>query len=386
MREHAGWLYDVLTRERSVSLSLDELVTRGAEFAPALLPTLERMSQERACFQADKEGWEIDQGIFLWGVLRDPSSGTHLIESMLQPTRGAQEHLPAFQAQGRVDLGLVLIERKGRAAHLTVRNVDGLNAEDDELADAMETAVDLALLDDQVKVGVLRGGVMSHPKYEGRRVFCSGINLRKLHEGRISFVNFLLRRELGYVSKVYRGLRLPRAGRRDAAAVLEKPWVAAVDTFAIGGGLQLLLAFDRVLACSDAYLHLPAAQEGIVPGAANLRLGRLGGRLARDLILRGRRIQVQEAEAAGLVDDVMESSEMDGAIERAVAELDSEAVVANRRMSRLVDEPLDRFREYMAEFSLAQSQRIYSPDVLERLRVRWLTRTEARLAPQPKEA
>ncbi len=55
---------------------------------------------------------------------------------------------------------------------------------------------------------------------------------------------------------------------------IEKPWIAAVDTFAIGGGAQLLLVFDHVLAGADAFVSLPAAQEGIIPGASNFRLGR----------------------------------------------------------------------------------------------------------------
>jgi thioesterase DpgC len=148
---------------------------------------------------------------------------------------------------------------------------------------------------------------------------------------------------------------------------IEKPWVAAVDTFAIGGGAQLLLVFDRVIAGADSYFSLPAAREGIVPGVANLRLPRFaGGRMTRQIILGGRKIWAQEPDARHLFDEVVDPARIDAAVETSVAQLDDEAVVANRRMINLAEEPVDTFREYMAEFALHQVGRIYSPDVIDR--------------------
>src|SRR5690606_22192242 len=113
----------------------------------------------------------------------------------------------------------------------------------------------------------------------GQRVFSAGINLKHLHQGKISFVEFLLRRELGYISKIKRGL-LDIDVQLGDRRTKDKPWIAAVDSFAIGGGAQLLLVFDKVIASEDSYFSLPAAQEGIVPGLANLRLAKLtGGRI-----------------------------------------------------------------------------------------------------------
>lgn len=125
---------------------------------------------------------------------------------MRKPTRRALDLLPEFRRTGRLRLGAVDIERGGDGgARLTVVNNHCLNAEDNRHVEDMETAVDLTLLDPGVKVGVLRGGVMDHPRYQGRRVFSAGINLAHLHEGRISYVDFLLRRELGYIAKLLRG-------------------------------------------------------------------------------------------------------------------------------------------------------------------------------------
>jgi (3,5-dihydroxyphenyl)acetyl-CoA 1,2-dioxygenase len=138
-----------------------------------------------------------------------------------------------------------------------------------------------------------------------------------------------------------------------------------VDGFAIGGGMQLLLVFDHVLAASDAYFSLPAAQEGIVPGAANFRLTRCAGpRLARQIILEGRRIRASEPAARLLVDEVVEPADMDEAIERSIDRLAGAAVSANRHMLNLADESPDEFRRYMAEFAVQQALRLYGEDVL----------------------
>jgi thioesterase DpgC len=228
----------------------------------------------------------------------------------------------------------------------------------------METAVDLALLDPGVQAGLLRGGEMSHPRYRGRRVFSAGINLKALHAGGISLVDFLLRRELGYIHKLIRGV-LVEDGPRWPSPTSAKPWVAAVDGFAIGGGMQLLLVFDHVVAARDAYFSLPAAQEGIVPGAANFRLTRcVGPRLSRQVILEGRRIRASEPAARLLVDEVVDPPELEKAIEGALDRLQSPAVVANRRMLNLAEEPVDEFRQYMAEFAVQQALRLYSKDVI----------------------
>jgi thioesterase DpgC len=195
-------------------------------------------------------------------------------------------------------------------------------------------------------------------------VFSAGINLKELHAGGISLVDFLLRRELGYISKLVRGI-LVQDGTRWHSPTVHKPWMAAVDGFAIGGGMQLLFVFDHVLAAADAYFSLPAAQEGIVPGGANFRLTRcVGPRLSRQIILGGRRIWASEPAARLLVDEVVEPPDMEEAIERSVDRLVGPAVNANRHMLNLAEEPPEEFRRYMAEFAVQQALRLYSADVL----------------------
>ncbi|MEU8653502.1 (3,5-dihydroxyphenyl)acetyl-CoA 1,2-dioxygenase DpgC [Streptomyces sp. NPDC048737] len=363
---HAERVYHELTGGLREERSLSELVLAASEAFPGLTPTEAQMAAERQCAtQADKEGREIDQGIFFHWVLRSQQAGPHLMHALLRPTRRARSLLGEFGRTGNLELGTVRLERIGRAAHLTLCNGRFLNAEDDRLVDDLETAVDLALLDDRVEVGVLRGGKMTHPRYQGRRVFCAGINLVDLHHGRISFVDFLLRRELGHLHKLIRGVRVEDAWPRP---LVEKPWVAAVDGFAIGGGMQMLFAVDHVVAAADSYFSLPAAQEGIVPGMANLRLTALaGGRLSRQVILSGRKLWAREPEAGAVCDEVVDPKLMDASVEAAVARLASPAVVPNRHMINLAEEPMDRLRAYAAEFALEQALRLYSADVIDKV-------------------
>lgn len=364
---HADSVYEELTEGRTRYLRVDELVEAAAAAFPGLVPSAERLETERSRPQATKEGHEIDQGIFINRALRSQMSGLHLIDAMLRPTPRALALLPEFTKTGIADLGSVGLERVNGTAHLTMCRDDCLNAEDNRQIEDMETAVDLALLDPGVEVCLLRGGKMTHPRYRGKRVFSAGINLKSLHGGTISLVDFLLRRELGYIHKILRGLLVDN-GAAWRAKTVEKPWVAAVDTFAIGGGAQLLLVFDHVIAASDAFVSLPAAKEGIIPGAANFRLGRaVGSRLSRQIVLEGRRIWAGEPDARLLVDEVHENDALDLAIERSVERLRGPAVVANRRMLNLAEEPVDDFRRYMAEFALQQALRLYSSDVLDKV-------------------
>ncbi|MFV2104382.1 (3,5-dihydroxyphenyl)acetyl-CoA 1,2-dioxygenase DpgC [Micromonospora sp. LOL_024] len=368
LHRHAAAVYDRLTDGRTRHRRIADLVYAAADRFPGLVPTRAQMDAERLLPQAGRAGREIDQGIFFRALLRVPDVGGHLMDSMALPSPRALDLLDAFDRDGHVALDTLDVRRQGPAAHVTVTNDHCLNAEDEGLVADMETAVDLVTLTGTVRVGVLRGGVMTHPRYRGRRVFSAGINLAELCAGRISLVGFLLQRELGYVSKLIHGVLADPAPDAFPDRFAARPWLAVVDGFAIGGGTQLLLACDRVIAVDDAYLSLPAAREGIVPGAANLRLSRMtGGRLARRVILGGERIGADDPAVATLVDEVVPTEQVDAAVDAAVAILAEPAVLANRRMMCLAEEPRDRLREYLAEFAYLQATRAYSPDVLARL-------------------
>jgi thioesterase DpgC len=291
---------------------------------------------------------------------------------MLLPREDARARLPELERLGELDLGAARVTRRGNASVVTMSNPRFLNAEDESTLDATEAAVDLALLDPHTQLCVLRGAAVEHPKHAGRRLFGAGINLTHLYQGKIPYLWYLVR-DLGYVNKCYRGLALPDVSPEDDST--EKLWLAAVDGFAIGGHCQLLLAMDCVIAADNAFMTLPARKEGIVPGAANLRLARyVGARIARQAILGERRIDCASPEGRLICDAVVPPAGMDAEIERTVARLTDSGMVSaasNRRAFRAGEEPLDAFRRYMAVYAREQAYCHFSPALIANLEKNW---------------
>ena len=180
-------------------------------------------------------------------------------------------------------------------------------------------------------------------------------------------------RDLGMVNKFYRGLAAE--DQPPEVASTEKLWIAALEGFAIGGHCQILLTMDYTIAAADAYVTLPARKEGIIPGAANLRLPRfVGDRIARQAILAERRIDCASPEGRMLCDEIVPARDMDGAIHAAVEKLTGSGVVSaagNRRAFRAGQEPLDLFRRYMSVYAREQAQCHLSPALVAKLEKNW---------------
>ena len=372
LRAHAASVYDELTAGRSRFLRVDELCRRAAAAFPGLVPGEEALAAEGRLRQAEKRGLEIDQGLFLSAVLAEPAAGLHLCHAMLLPRPESAGHLAALGKSGVLDLGGASVERRGKASVVTMRNPRHLNAEDERTLGPLEAAIDVALLDPQTEVCVLRGGEVDHPKYAGRRLFGAGINLTHLYQGKIRLLWYLLR-DLGLVNKLYRGLA--REDVPPEVGSIEKPWIAAVEGFAIGGHCQILLAVDYTLAAEDAYMTLPARKEGIIPGAANLRMPRfVGDRLTRQAIMAERRFDCASAEGRLICDEIVAPAAMDAALSATIEKLTGSGVVSaagNRRAIRIAQEPLDDFRRYMSVYAREQAHCHFSPALIRNLERNW---------------
>jgi (3,5-dihydroxyphenyl)acetyl-CoA 1,2-dioxygenase len=375
-RHHALAIYDKVTAQGSRFLRVSEILMDAPSQYPALLPTREVIDAERALKrQSAKRGRELDQGLFLGQVLADERRGMHLIHAMLKPKREALERIAEFRKTGVIDLGEATAQRHGNVGHVTLNNTKFLNAEDDCATAALETAADLVLLDDAIEVCVLRGGTVQHRKYKDRRVFNSGINLTHLYYGQISFANFMMERELGLLHKIIRGQWRSESYEEQYEDYAEKPWIAAVEAHAIGGGCQLLCAMDRVIAESGSFFNLPASKEGFIPGAANLRLPRLAGiKLSREGIFYERVFHADTPEGRLICDEVVQASDMDAAIERNARQLMAAgftSAIWNRRALRVGEEPLTLFRRYYATYARGQSACMYDAKLIENLKHSW---------------
>lgn len=375
LRRHARTVYDKLTASRTKFVRIERLVYEAAALVPGLAPTSAQVEAEAALRQSEKDGVEIDQGILCNQFLADPECGLHLCHAMLLPREESAEALAKFQRDGRLDLEFARVERQGKAAVLLLANRRFLNSEDNSTQVATEIGADVCILDSRSEVAVLRGDVVPEGKYAGRRVYNAGINLTHLYYGKIPFLWFLVR-DMGFVNKMFRGLARPHVAPDEVAGdSIEKLWISAVETFAIGGGCQILLATDFNIAGRDAYMTLPARKEGIIPAMANLRLSRfVGDRLARQAIMYERRIDCDSEVGRMICDEVVPPAEIDATIVRVIDRLTGSGAVGaigNRRALRLGAEPLDTFRRYAALYAREQAYCHFSPALISNLELYW---------------
>jgi enoyl-CoA hydratase/carnithine racemase len=153
-------------------------------------------------------------------------------------------------------------------------------------------------------------------------------------------------------------------GALDSLAGLPVPTVAAVNGYALGGGCELALACDLRVAGRDARFGQPEILLGIIPGGGGTqRLARLvGPGRAKDLILSGRQVDVDEAHRMGLVDRVVDSEEtLDRAVELA-ATLASGPPTAMALAKEAVDRGLDGSLEEGLDVEAALFSRVFGTD------------------------
>ena len=379
LRMHVTQVYSELTAQHSRLLRVEDIATAAAQAFPGLVPQAAMIEAESGLMQGDKDGHEIDQGLLFAHILAHPEAGMHLCHAMLLPHPKSQALQDQFTTTGHVDLGNVQVEREGRSAIVNLSNQKYLNAEDDGTVEAQELAVDLCLQDQASEIAVLRGARMQSGKYQGRRVYCTGINLTHLYHGKVSYL-WYLKREMGWINKVFRGLASPDHSPDEILGrTREKLWISAIDAFAIGGGCQYTLVTDVNIAASDAYMTLPARKEGIVPGAANLRLPRfVGDRIARQAVMLERRIECDSPEGRMICDRIVAPGTVDAAVTDMVESIVRSGVVSaasNRKAFRVAHEPLDLFRRYMAVYAREQAYCHFSPALITNLENFWSAHT-----------
>ena len=180
----------------------------------------------------------------------------------------------------------VLYRRDGRIARITLNRPDVLNAEDMAFLSDMTEAV-YALRDDQeARVAIVTGA---------GRAFCSGVDLKALSSGRIDPSFFTDLEPLW-----------------DILENCDKAVICGIQSYCLGGGLQIALACDLRIASDDAILGLPAVKECLIPGLGTYRLPRLIGMgRARELLLLGDTIDAQLALEIGLVNAVVPRAELE---------------------------------------------------------------------------
>lgn len=185
----------------------------------------------------------------------------------------------------------ILFEKEGHIAFITINRPEVRNALDPATWAEIRTAIRYCRYDDEVRVVVISGA--------GGKAFASGADIRSLKERQALEV-----------------LRAEAQETLNDIENLEKPVIAAIDGFALGGGCELAMACDIRIATDRSRLGQPEVGLGIIPGAGGTqRLQRLVGLgKAKELIFTGAIIDAGEAERIGLVNRVVPAEELRGAV------------------------------------------------------------------------
>ncbi|WP_069163390.1 enoyl-CoA-hydratase DpgD [Nocardia altamirensis] len=192
----------------------------------------------------------------------------------------------------------VRYEKKDRVAYITLDRPAVLNAMDLRMHDELATIWDDFERDDDIWVGVLTGA--------GDRAFSAGQDLKERAA--------LDRAGAPPTSFGSRGL--PGWPRLTERFDLTKPLIARVNGYAIGGGFELALACDIIVAAERAIFALPEARFGLIPGAGGaFRLARqLPLKTALGHLLTGRELSATRALELGLVNEVVPDRELDDCV------------------------------------------------------------------------
>ena len=212
-----------------------------------------------------------------------------------------------------------LVERRGNTLLITINRPEARNAVNGAVSVAVGDALELGQNDPEVRAVVITGA--------GDKSFCAGADLKAISRGE----NLMhpARPEWGFAGY--------------ASHFIDKPTIAAVNGTALGGGSELALASDLVVASSGAAFGLPEVKRGLIAGAGGVfrLVQQLPTKVAHELIYTGEPISAQEALRWGLINQVVaDGSVVDAAL--ALAHLITSnaplAVSASKRVANGVDD------------------------------------------------
>jgi len=246
---------------------------------------------------------------------------------------------------------LLDLDHDVRVATITLNRPEVLNAMNLRMHEELAEVWDDFERDDDIWVGVLTGA--------GDRAFSVGQDLKELAartaDGQAPPSTFGSRGKPGW----------PRLTERFG---LTKPLVARVRGYALGGGFELALACDLIIASDDARFGLPEARLGLIAGAGGVfRLTRqMPPRTALGYLMTGRQLTAQRAYELGLVNEVVPAAELDACVDAWVADILACAPLAVRAVKEaaLASAHLSLEQAFATRYP-AEERRMFSEDAKE---------------------
>ena len=219
-----------------------------------------------------------------------------------------------------MEFKLVKYEKSERIATITLNRPEALNAFSKEVVEEVLHALDDAKNDENVRVVVLTGA--------GQKAFSAGADIKAMIG-----MNALKARELSLM-----GEKLCLALEN-----LEKPVIAALNGYALGGGLEVAMSCDLRIASENSRMGQTEINIGLIPGwGGTQRLTRLVGRAkAKELVLTGKIIDAKVAEQLGIVNMTVPADKFTETVRQFALELATKAPVALRVSKALINKGAD---------------------------------------------
>jgi enoyl-CoA hydratase len=213
--------------------------------------------------------------------------------------------------------GLVLVERDDPIAVVLLNRPDQLNALSGELMDALVAALQELDEDEAIRCIVLGGN---------ERAFAAGADIAELAEGT--------------PISLYQSRRIERW---DTIRALRTPLVAAVSGYCLGGGCELALTCDLIVASETARFGQPEINLGVLPGAGGTQrlTHAVGKAVAMDMILTGRMVSADEAHRLGLVARITMREAWLEEAKRAAREIAAKSPVSVRLAKEAIDKAFE---------------------------------------------
>ena len=210
----------------------------------------------------------------------------------------------------------IIYEKSGGIATITLNRPEALNAFSKEVIEEILKALEDVKADENTRVVILTGA--------GEKAFSAGADIKAMKG-----MNALKARELSLM-----GEKLC-----DALENLEKPVIAAINGYALGGGLEVAMACDIRIASENARMGQTEINIGLIPGwGGTQRLTRLIGKTkAKELIFTGKIVDAKTAEQLGIVNMVVPTEKFREAVQQFAVELASKAPVALKVAKALIN-------------------------------------------------
>jgi enoyl-CoA hydratase len=214
----------------------------------------------------------------------------------------------------------LLYQKRDGIATITINRPKALNALNEETLPEFLSSLEDAEKDENVRVIVITGA--------GEKAFCAGLDLKTVKD-----------------ISVIKAVETSRLGQKLTLAIEElgKPVIAAINGYALGGGLELAMACDIRIASENARIGQTEVNVGLIPGwGGTQRLPRLVGKgIAKELIFTGKMIDAKTAERIGLINMVVPPEKLKSAVEELSKVIMSKPPIAIKLAKELINSSIE---------------------------------------------